>query len=64
MADSIVGAALQGALKGAASGNGTVSAPFKAIQAGGNAIKGIKKSISGFYSPNKNRKTRFRKKNI
>ena len=47
MADGMVGtvakAAAQGAIKGGASGGGLLSTPFKAIQAGGNLIKGIKR---------------------
>lgn len=45
--DNVISKIANSALKGAASGGGTISSPFKAAQAGissaGNAIKGIKK---------------------
>lgn len=61
MADSIIGAGVQGALRGAASGGGMVSAPFKAVQVGGNAIKGIAKNVHSF-NKRKNQKSHFKKK--
>ena len=61
MADSIIGAGLKGALRGAASGGGMVSTPFKAIQAGGNAIQGIKRNVHNF-NKRKNQKSHFKKK--
>ena len=58
VAKTIVGAAV----KGAASGGGTIGTPFRAINTAGNAIGGIAKNTTKFYSPNKNKKSRFRKK--
>jgi len=56
MADSIIGAGVQGALRGAASGGGMVSTPFKAVQAGGNAIKGVARNISNFHDKQNKKK--------
>lgn len=66
MADSMLGtvakSAIGGALKGAASSGSIISAPFKAIQTGGNAIKGIKKNLTNFAD--KQSVARSRVKNV
>ena len=59
----IAGAAAKGAINGASSGGGLISAPFKAAKAGANSVIGITNSLSSYYHPpvRKPRKSRFKK---
>ena len=45
MGGTIAKAAVSGIIKGGASGNGLLNAPFKVVQKGGNIIKGVMKSL-------------------
>ena len=58
--DSIIGAAVKGVVNGGAKANGILSTPFKAVKAGGNAIKGITKNVHSFDKA-RQRKSRFKK---
>lgn len=62
MAEGNFGAKMVGAVvKGAASGGGLIGAGARAVQTGGNAIRGITKNLSKWSAPSKPKKSRFKK---
>ena len=60
MANSIIGAAVQGAVRGASKGSGLISAPFKAGRTTANGIKNVNSGIKSFRKKQTNQN--FRKK--
>ena len=59
MVGTVAKAAVSGALKGASQGGGLLSAPFKAIKVGGNAIQGIARNLHSF-DKKMSQKSRFK----
>ena len=66
MANSIIGAAVQGAVKGASRSGGMVGAPFRAARTGVSAIKSVNSGMKSFkkkqVATTKPKNTNFRKK--
>ena len=59
MVGTVAKAAVSGAIKGASQGGGLLNAPFKALKAGGNAIKGIARNLHKF-DKKMSQKSRFK----